>query len=79
MPPRIQDEATALLVAQRAKLRGTPEQDAMTPDARLKADQAEEAASLRDRFAALRADHPLPPRTGGTADRAFFDTLSNKP
>ena len=31
--------------------------------------------SLRDRFAALRAAHPLPAPTGHEADKAFFDDL----
>ena len=34
------------------------------------------AAPLRDRFAALRGAHPLPPGTGKVADKAFFDDLS---
>ncbi len=38
--------------------------------------EADEAAPLRDRFAALRAEHPLPPSTGEKADKTFFDDLS---
>ena len=30
---------------------------------------------LRERFARLRATHPLPPATGKVADKAFFDDL----
>jgi antitoxin VapB len=39
-------------------------------------DRAAEAIPLRDRFAGLRAAHPLPPSTGEAADKAFFDDLS---
>ncbi len=31
---------------------------------------------LRERLAAFHAAHPLPPRTGKVADKAFFDELS---
>jgi antitoxin VapB len=34
---------------------------------------------LRDRFAALRKAHKLPPSTGHVADKAFFDDLSGEP
>jgi antitoxin VapB len=33
---------------------------------------------LRERFAALRALHPLPPPAGEVADKAFFDDLSGE-
>jgi antitoxin VapB len=36
----------------------------------------EEEIPLRNRFAALRAAHPLPPATGDKADKRFFDDLS---
>ena len=36
---------------------------------------ANETRPLRDRFAALRAEHPVPPSTGEKADKAFFDDL----
>ncbi len=47
-------------------------------------DQAElhriaEAIPLRERFAALRQDHPLPPPTGQAADKVFFNELSGEP
>ena len=41
-------------------------------------DRAAEAVPLRDRFAALRQAHPLPPPTGEVADKAFFDELSGE-
>jgi len=34
-----------------------------------------EAVPLRERFAALRREHPLPPPTGQAADKAFFGDL----
>ena len=37
---------------------------------------ADEAAPLRYRLAALRAEHPLPPSTGEKADKTFFNDLS---
>jgi hypothetical protein len=39
-------------------------------------DRAQEAIPLRARVQALRAAHPLPPPTGQTADKDFFDDLS---
>jgi antitoxin VapB len=39
-------------------------------------DRAQEAIPLRTRVQALRAAHPLPPPTGQTADKDFFDDLS---
>jgi antitoxin VapB len=38
-----------------------------------------EAVPLREGFAALRQDHPLPPPTGQAADKVFFDELSGEP
>ena len=79
MPLYIKDDATALLVAQLAKLRGISKQDAVRLAVQAELDRAEEAIPLRNRFAALRAAHPLPPRTGEAADKAFFDALSGEP
>ena len=76
MPLYIKDDATAQLVAELAKLRGISKQDAVKQAVRAALEQAEKALPLRDRFAALRAAHPLPPATGETADKAFFDALS---
>jgi antitoxin MazE len=39
---------------------------------------SEDARALRDRFAALRAAHPMPAKTGKQADKAFFDELSGE-
>lgn len=76
MPLYIKDDATAELVAQLAKLRGLSKQDAVKLAVRAELDRTEEAVPLGDRFAALRAAHPLPPSTGEAADKAFFDDLS---
>lgn len=76
MPLYIKDDSTALLVAQLAKLRGVSKQDAVKLAVRAELDRTEQATPLRDRFAALRAAHPLPPVTGKRADKAFFDDLS---
>jgi antitoxin VapB len=74
MPLYIKDDATAELVARLAKLLGVSKQDAVKRAVQAELDRA--AAPLRERFAALRAAHPLPPSTGLAADKAFFDDLS---
>ena len=76
MPLYIKDDATAELVARLAKRRGVSKQDAVKLAVRAELDRAEEAVPLRERFAALRMAHPLPPATGEAADKAFFDGLS---
>ena len=76
MPLYIKDDATAKLVAKLAKLRSVSKQDAVKLAVQAELERAEEAVPLRDRFAALRAAHPLPPSTGEAADKAFFDELS---
>lgn len=76
MPLYIKDDVTAELVAQLAQLRGLTKQDAVRLAVQAELDRARQAVPLRERFAALRAVHPLPPRTGETADKAFFDDLS---
>lgn len=79
MPLYIKDDATANLVAKLAKLRGTTKQAAVHSAVQAELDRAAEAIPLRERFAALRRTHPLPPRTGKAADKAFFDDLSGEP
>ena len=76
MPLYIKDDATAQLVAKLAKLRSVSKQDAVKLAVQAELERAEEAVPLRDRFAALRAAHPLPPSTREAADKAFFDELS---
>src|SRR5882757_4164495 len=78
MPLYIKDDTTARLVAQFAKLRGVSKQDAVKIAIQAELDRAREAIPLRDRFAALRQAHKLPPATGNLADKAFFDDLSGE-
>ena len=78
MPLYIKDDA-AELVARLAKLRGISKQDAVKLAVRAELDRGAEAVPLRERFAALHAEHPLPPSTGEKADKAFFDDLSGEP
>jgi antitoxin VapB len=73
MPLYIKDDATAELVSQLARLRGVTKQDAVRDAVKA---ELERTIPLRDRFAQLRAAHPLPPLTGEVADKAFFDSLS---
>jgi antitoxin VapB len=42
-------------------------------------DRIREAIPLRERIAAWRKEHPMPPPTGQAADKAFFDDLSDEP
>ncbi len=76
MPLYIKDDVTAELVARLATLRGLSKQDAVKLAVRAELERGEETTPLRDRFAALRAAHPLPPPTGDRADKEFFDDLS---
>jgi len=76
MPLYIKDDTTSELVARLAKLRGTSKQDAVKLAVAAELERAVQAIPLRDRFAALRAKHPLPRPTGDAADKAFFDDLS---
>jgi antitoxin VapB len=76
MPLYIKDDTTARLVAKLSKLRGVSKQDAVKLAVTAELERTTEAIPLRDRFAALRATHPLPPPTGAAADKAFFDDLS---
>jgi antitoxin VapB len=76
MPLYIKDDTTAQLVEQLAKLRGVSKQDAVKMAVTAELGRIAEAVPLRDRFARLRAAHPLPPPTGAVADKDFFDDLS---
>ena len=78
MPLYIKDEGTAQLVDQLAKLRGLTKQDAVRLAVKAELKRTTEAIPLRDRFAAIREAHPLPPATGNVADKAFFDELSGE-
>jgi antitoxin VapB len=76
MPLYIKDDATARLVEKLAKTRGLSKQDAVKMAVSAELERTTEAVPLRERFAHIRAAHPLPPRTGQAADTAFFDDLS---
>ncbi len=77
MPLYIKDDTTAALVAELAKARGVSKQDAVKMAVKAELDREAWSVPLRDRMAAWRADHPLPPPTGHKADKAFFDGLSD--
>ncbi len=76
MPLYIKDDTTAALVKKLAEMRGTSKQDAVkfAVEAELKRLAGE--VPLVDLFAALYEAHPMPPKTGLEADKAFFDDLS---
>jgi antitoxin VapB len=76
LPLYVKDDTTARLVDRLARLRGLSKQDAVKLAVRAELDRTEAVVALRDRFSALRSAHPLPPRTGDAADKAFFDKLS---
>jgi antitoxin VapB len=78
MPLYIKDDETAQWVGELARLRGLTKQAAVKLAVRAELERATKAIPLRDRFAALRAAHPLPPPTGEVADKAFFDDMSGE-
>jgi antitoxin VapB len=77
MPLYIKDDETARLVTKLAKLRGITKQDAVRIAVQSELDRASESIPLRERFATLRREHPLPAPTGQVANKAFFDELSD--
>ncbi len=79
MPLYIKDDNTAGLVGQLAQRLGVSKQDAVKRAvlAQLATTEAPRLP-LRERFAALRAAHPLPPPTGDLADKRFYDELSGE-
>ena len=76
MPLYIKDDATAALVTELARKRGVSKQDAVRLAVQAELERIAEAIPLRERIAAWRNEHPMPPRTGKKADKAFFDDLS---
>jgi antitoxin VapB len=76
MPLYIKDDETAALVARLAELRGLSKQGAVKLAVQAALDQATRQGSVEDRLRKLWAEHPLPPRTGKRANKAFFDDLS---
>ena len=78
MPLYIKDDRTARLVSKLAKLRRISKQDAVRMAVQAELDRASETIPLRERLATVRRAHPLPPPTGKTADKKFFDELSGE-
>ena len=76
MPLYIKDSVTAALVADLARKRGVSKQDAVRLAVEAELRRMAEVIPLRERIAAWRKSHPLPPLTGERADKAFFDELS---
>ena len=79
MPLYIKDDTTAELVAQLAKKCSISKQDAVRLAVQAELKRIAEAIPLRERIAAWRTEHPMPPPTGQNADKAFFDDLSGEP
>jgi len=78
MPLYIKDDATAELVAQLAQKRGVSKQEAVRQAVQAELQRMAETIPLRERIAAWRKQHPMPPATGQVADKAFFDGLSGE-
>ena len=79
MPLYIKDDTTGELVAQLAKKCGVSKQDAVRLAVQAELRRIAETIPLRERIAAWRREHPMPPATGEKADKAFFDDLSGEP
>ncbi len=77
MPLYIKDDTTAELVTRLAALTGLSKQDAVRLAVQAELDRATAKVPLRGRVAKLWQEHPLPPKTGKAADKAFFDALSD--
>jgi antitoxin VapB len=76
MPLIIEDDATVALVVQLARALNLTEAEAVRVAATAELERLGAALPLRERFAALRARHPLPAPTGKMSDKAFFDDLN---
>jgi antitoxin VapB len=68
MPLYIKDDKTAALVAELARKRGASKQDAVRRAVQAELQRIAEAIPLRERIAAWRKEHPMPPPTGQQAD-----------
>lgn len=77
MPLYIKDDETAALVSELARRRGVSKQAAVRPAVQAELQWIADAIPLRERIAAWRKEHPMPPRTSKQADKAFFDDLSD--
>jgi antitoxin VapB len=78
MPLYIKDQATTELVKQLAKQRGLTKQEAVRQAVQAELDGSVRVTPLRERLVRLWAENPLPPATGLSADKAFFDALSGE-
>jgi antitoxin VapB len=76
MPLYIKDDAIARSVAEFAK--GRVEAGSGQTGSPGRVGPRRRSVPLRDRFAALRKAHKLPPPAGNVADNAFFDELSGE-
>jgi antitoxin VapB len=74
----IKDETTARLVGELARQRGLSKQAAVKLAVEAELQRTAETIPLRERIAAWRKEHPMPPATGDKADKAFFDDLSGE-
>ena len=79
MPLYIKNDRTAQLVSELAEKRGITKQEAVRLAVQAELDRSAANEPLWKRIAAYRRAHPLPPRTGLRADKAFFDELSGEP
>jgi antitoxin VapB len=77
VPLYIKDDLTATLVAELARVKGLSKQDAVKLAVKAELERTAAAVPLRERMAAWREMHPLPPATGKFANKAFFDDLSD--
>ncbi len=78
MPLYLKDDMTAELVAHLARKRGISKQEAVRQAVQAELQRMMAAIPLRERIAAWRKEHKLPPPTGQAADKAFFDELSGE-
>lgn len=76
MPLYIKDDATAELVGRLARLRGLTKQGAVKLAVEAELKKTTEQIPFKDMLLKFWAEHPLPPKTGKRADKAFFDDLS---
>ena len=75
----IDDPEVTNLVDELARRNGVSHQDAVRLAVTHELEQSGDLVPLRERLEALWRDHPLPPKTGQLADKAFFDELSGEP
>lgn len=85
MPFYLEDDGTAEWIARLAKKRGVSEQDAVRLAVQAELERINEAMPLRERIAAWRKEHPMPPATGHKGEkrssitcRTMFDGLCRR-